>query len=310
MRVVSIKHIAVAFAFSGALLSSAPLNAARSNVVTYSRADLDRLMSAACGANAATRKPIHIHRNVGGTMAYLISEDHVESVIYASSQQCNEISTDTLDMWRDEKGEAVAELVSDEAGKFLLVGKTPLRGKRFDVERTGRYLCTSHGTSATINAVDRPYRTFYSIGIDAQRIFVRRRALLLVGGNAQNGLLEARVLRIDGGQVMEEPPINVGNMPGAVRVLDYSEKTDELLLGGVDASGQAAFVVFNLGTGESSSVQPDKPGDDGGMFVNDSGVRGRIAGGEAQPAQHQTRPGSGQPQQPGNILRRTFGREQ
>lgn len=260
------------------VVSAAP----RPIVATFSRGDLARIMGEICGITP--RSPVHAHRNSMGNMLYFAGEDHLEAVTYPDTSQCNPLSTDTLDLWRDDKGNASAQLILKDERRMLMVGEfDPIRGKHFDVERSGQYLVVSQGTSSTISAVSRPYRTLYKLDIDAQRMFVRKRSLLVVGGNPATGMLEARIVRVLDTNITEDQPIPIAQMPAGVRVLDYAETSDDLLLGGVTATGESAFVVYNLGSGQSSGITPDKPGDDMAMFVTDSKLRARLTGSAGAP---------------------------
>lgn len=255
-------------------------NAQNPPVVTFSNSDLARLFQEGCPGTPISANKYHIHRNSAGNMVYVASEDHREAILYATSQQCSDLSTDTLDVWRDDKGVAVAQLINKDNMRMLMVGEyDPSRGKRFDIDRSGQYMVVSSGDSSVISAIARPYRTLLSVSnFDAQRIFARKKALLIVGSNPATNMLEARTIRIDPSGMAEESPIPVGGMPAGVKVLDYAEKTDDLLLGGLDASGQGSFVVFNVATGQSSGVPAQKPGDDNALFIMDSGLRQRISG--------------------------------
>lgn len=284
---------------------------AKPQVVTFSKGDLARMMVEGCGQSAAARGAVHAHRNTVCNMLYFISEDHQESIIYAQSQSCNATSTDTLDIWRDDKGNAVAQLILKDERPMLMVGNfDPVRGKRFDVERSGQYVCISQGTSSTISSIERPYRTLYKLDLDAQRVFVRKRSLVVVGGNPATQQLEARVIRVERSGFVEEPPIRIANMPAGVRVLDYSEESDDLLLGGVDPSGQTAFVVYNIGNGQSYSVMPQKAGDDNAMFVSDSALRARLTGSSAaaKTGEAKSEEPAGAPKKSGGFLKRAFGK--
>jgi hypothetical protein len=257
--------------------------AARPAVVTYSKQDLARAMVLGCGEAAAPRGPVHAHRNTEGTMVYCVSEDHKEAILYSETQQCNDLSSETLDIWRGDDGNWHALLIKRSEGRLLMVGEAELRGKRFDMERSGRYVVVSQGATSQVSAIARPYRVLATLDIDAQRIFVRKRDLLIVGDNPKTNRLEARVIRAEGDRFTELAPIPVANMPAGVRVLDYSEQSDDLLLGGVDASGQTSFVIVNLGSGSGTAIVPQKPGDDQAMFLSDGNLRAKL-GGTSTPA--------------------------
>lgn len=263
---------------------------AKPAVVTFSNSDLERLMAETCNQAPSSRGGLHAHRNSQGNMLYIVSEDHSEAVVWGNSQQCNELSTDTLDLWREDKGNAVAQLILKDERRMLMVGEfDPVRGKRFDIDRSGQYLVISHGTSSTLGAVNRPYRTMLNLQLDAQRIFVRKRTLLIVGGNPLTGRMEARVVRVSDTGMTEDAPIPI-NMPAGVQVLDYSEATDDLLLGGVDASGQTAFAIYSLENGQSSAVTPNRPGDNQALFMDDKDIRNRLTGKAGPGEQQQSSP--------------------
>lgn len=266
-----------------ALCLVAPLSssaAGKSSIVTFSQDDLARSIGQ-CGCQAVPQSSkLNAHRNTAGDLVYVVSEQNKqEGIVTAETGQCYNLSKEVLDVYRNDKGQAVAQIIDKDNMRMLMVGDfDPVRGRRFDVERSGVYFVVSHGTSSTLAAVEKPYRTIHKMDLDAQRMFLRRRQLMVVGGSALTGQLEARVLRPSATGLAEDPPIPVRNMPAGVKVLDYSEATDELLLGGVDASGQAAFVVYNLSSGASSSVAPGKPGDNMGLFVGDGKVRAKLGG--------------------------------
>lgn len=228
-------------------------------VVTFSRADAARAMEIGCGVASAPDVPVHVHRNIPGNLVYCVAEDHREAVLYSESQQCHELSKEVLDMWRDESGEVKAMLIQKTEGRLLMVGEAELRGKRFDVERTGQYFVISQGDFSQLSAIAKPYRVLLTLDFDAQRIFTRKNELLVVGNNFKTNQLEARVVRYSEGSLVQLPPMPIANMPAGVRVLDYSEKTDDLLLGGVDPSGQTMFVVVNLSSGSASAVTLKSP---------------------------------------------------
>jgi hypothetical protein len=262
------------------LIIALNVNAQRTPVATFSSGDLARMFQEACPGVGLRSDKFYAHRNSPGSMVYIASEDHREAIIYASSQQCSALSSDTLNVWRDDKGVAVAQLINKDNMQMLMVGEyDPSRGKRFDVDRSGQYMCVSSGSTSVISAIAKPYRTLLTLSnFDAQRIFARKRALLVVGTNPATNQMEARAIRLDAGAMVEDAPISLGGMPAGVTVHDYSEKTDDLLLGGVDAAGQSSFVVFNVTSGQSSGVTPGKPGDQFALFIADSGLRQRITG--------------------------------
>jgi hypothetical protein len=251
----------------------------RSSVGTFSNADAARIFQQACGVPSRSNA-LHVHRLSSGNMIYVISEDHREAILYASTQQCNQISTETLDVWRDDKGNAVAQLIDKDSMRMLMVGDfDPIRGSRFDVDHSGQYLCISNGNASIISAVARPYRTLLTLNnFDAQRIFARNKELLLVGSNPTANTMEARAVSISPTGMIENPPMTLKNMPGGIWVLDYSSKSDELLLGGTNATGQTSIVLYDMNSGQASSIPLEKPGDDNALFIADAGVRNRLTG--------------------------------
>jgi hypothetical protein len=270
------KHLPLALMVS---LSIATATAARPPIATFSRADASRIAAELCGARPAATGPIEVRRNSDGSMIYAVVNPQ-EFVLLSGNQSCHKVDSEVVDLWRNDKGEVVAQLQKKSEGLVLLVGdKAEMRGRRFDVERTGNYLVTSQGTTSTLTAVNRPYRTLLRLNLDAQRVFERKRSLLVVGGNSATGMLEARVVRVNQGELSEGERIPLPNLPAGVRVLDYSADSDELLLGGVNASGQTAFLVVGVGNGASSSVAAAKPGDDSALFLDDRSVRSRLTGG-------------------------------
>jgi len=284
---------------------------AQRNVVTFSKAELAQAVAATCNSPYAPRGAVKIHRNVAGNMVYLVAEGEREAVIFASSQSCNEISSDTLDLWRsDRDGVAVAQAAMRFDTKRLLVGTEGdgIAGNRFDVDRTGQYLVISYGNTSSVAAVPKPYRRLVELNFDAQRIFARRNGLFVVGNNPATNQLEGTQVRTEGGTLVAEAPMPLGGMPAGVRVLDYNESSDELLLGGLDASGQTSFVVLNITSGQASPVPTAKPGDDTGLFIADGALRARLTSGNVAQPQPGTmqQPGS-QPQQPTQRRRGILG---
>ena len=256
---------------------AASIASARPSVVTFSRADAARLAGEICGG--APTGPIEMRRNSDGSMIYAVVNPQ-EFVLLSGNQSCHKVDSEVVDLWRNDKGEVVGQLQKKSEGMVLLVGdKAEMRGRRFDIERTGNYLVTSQGTTSTLTAVNRPYRTLLRLNMDAQRVFERKRSLLVVGGNAATGLLEARVVRVNQGELSEGERIALPNLPAGVRVLDYSADSDELLLGGVNAAGQTAFLLVGVGNGAASAAPAQKPGDDSALFLDDRALGARLTGG-------------------------------
>lgn len=255
------------------------LGAAHPPVVTFSNEDAAKAIAIACNEETYSRAPVHVHRNVPGNMVYCVSEDHKEGVLYSESNLCHELTSETLNVWRNEEGEVVAMLIKRTEGRLLMIGEAELRGKRFDVERTGTYFIISQGKFTQLASTVRPYRILHVFqDFDGKRIFARKGDLLIVGDNLQTNQLEARIIRIQQEGLSELAPQAVANMPAGVRVLDFSEASNDLLLGGVDPEGKTLFAVVNLETGESSAVTPKKEGDDQAMFLSNGNIRAKLSG--------------------------------
>ncbi len=251
---------------------------ARSPVATFTKDDAARAFAAGC--NAAPKGKIRFHRNPQGSMITFVAEKQAEAVFFAQDQRCNKVQDDVVDIWRRDDGQVAAQLIDRGDGLRLLIGEhVELRGQRFDVERTGQYLVISQGTVSTLSSVEKPYIKLGEVSLDAQRIFPRRGALLVVGDNTVSGQLEGRTVQITPGGLTTAPePIQIAGMPAGVRILDYAEDTDDLLLAGIGESGQASFVMVNLTSGRSAPVQSLKPGDDMALFIKDELVRERLTG--------------------------------
>ncbi|MGI8906097.1 MAG: hypothetical protein ACR2IE_06365 [Candidatus Sumerlaeaceae bacterium] len=271
--------------------------AGRSSVITFSKQDLAAIIAGACNSPYGPRGAVHVHRNSTGNMLYAVAEGEREAILFAQSQNCNELSSDTLNMWRsDADGKVVAQMAMRYGDRRLLIGNEGdgISGKRFDIERTGQFVVTSFGQTSALAAVNKAYRRLLDFDLDAQRIFLRQGGILIVGNNIVNKTLEAVPVRIEAGSYVAGAPIPVGNMPAGVRVLDYNEAGDELLLGGLNASGQTSFVTVDLATGQAAAVETAKPGDETGLFIADGALRARLLGGN--PGAPQT---SQQPAEPG-----------
>lgn len=271
----------------GAIVAVAALAAGRPPVATFSQADAARAFGTGCGV--APKGKIRLHRDSSGSRLTLVAEKQSEAVFFPQQQSCNQIQDDVLDIWRKDDGTVAAQLIARSDGHRLLIDDhAELRGKRFDVERTGQYLVISLGNTSTLSAVARPYLKLGEVDLDAQRLFSRKGTLFVVGDNPATGLLEGRTVRITPSGLVADPnPIALAGMPAGVRVLDYAEDSDDLLLSGIDASGQASFVVVNVATGRATPISPLKPGDDMALFIRDNTVRARLTGvaGPASPTQ-------------------------
>ena len=248
-------------------------------VVTFSSDDAARAVAIACNQEAYSRAPVHVHRNVPGNMVYCVSEDHREGVLYSESNLCHELTSETLNVWRTEEGEVAALLIKRTEGRLLMIGEAELRGKRFDVERTGTYFIVSQGKFTQLGTTMKPYRVLHAFqNFDGKRIFARKGDLLVVGDNLLTNQLEARFVRIEGERIVELPARPVANMPAGVRIHDFAEASNDLLLGGVDPDGNTLFAVVNVETGESSAITPKKPGDDQALFLSDGNIRAKLSG--------------------------------
>ncbi len=274
------------FLFLLPILAATTLCAGRTPVATYSQSDAARAYGEGCGK--APRAKVRVHRDPTGSMLTLVAEKQGEAVIYAQNQSCNELQDDVVDVWRQGDGTVAGMLIDRGDGLRLLIGEhAELRGKRFDIERSGQYLAISQGTSSSLSSVAKPYIKLADIGLDVHRLFARKGALLAVGDNALSGRLEGRTIRIGATGITVDPiPVAIADMPAGIRVLDYAEESDDLLLAGMGSSGQASFVSVNLGTGRSAAIEPLKSGDDMALFVKDNGLRARLSGvsAAAQPA--------------------------
>ena len=256
--------------------------ARRGSVITFSRADVSRLFGEVCGTMPPADKPVYVHRSRSGERLFIVGGDHREAAVAAGTegQQCMPLDEEIVDVWRTDDGRVSGMIQIRDAQKMLVIGEGEgIRGKRFDIEDTGTYLIVSNGKETSINAVAKPYRAVLNISLDGQRIFSRKRDLLVVGDNPATGQLEARLITVDGSRLVEKNSLTVPNTRAGVRVYDFSEQTDELLLGGVTASGQPAFMTFNLSSGETAGVELSKPGDDMALFVGNSRLRSRLTSG-------------------------------
>ncbi len=263
-------------------------------VVTFSNEDAARAIAIACNADTYSRAPVHVHRNVPGNMVYCVSEDHREGVLYSESNLCHELTSETLNVWRNEEGDVAALLIQRTEGRLLMIGEAELRGKRFDVERTGTYFIISQGKFTQLGSTLKPYRLLHVFeNFDGKRIFARKGDLLVVGDNLLTNRLEARIVRIQPDGIAERPAQPIADMPAGVRIHDFSEATNDLLLGGVDPQGNTLFAVVNLDTGESSAITPKKPGDDQALFLSDGNIRAKLSGTSSAAGSKRSRSGGG-----------------
>jgi hypothetical protein len=277
---------------------------AQSNVVTLTQQDIAGLLASACGPQAIPQKKVHVHRNEAGNMLYVVAGGQAEALIYAQQQACNPLSPETIDLWRRASDGAVtAQLAHRYDGERLLMegSSDGISGDHFDVSDGGQYMVVSHGDVSSVSPLDRPYMRTIELQMDARRIFMRSDGgLLVVGSNKASNRLEAVPISLQGGTAVASAPIPVPGVPAGVLVLDYNNKTDELLLGGVDASGTTSFAIANLATGQGRLVNNAKPGAVTALFISDPALLAKLtgqpvpAGTASQPA-----PGAqGQPAQP------------
>lgn len=299
-----------------ATLASVAVAGAQS-VATFTEQDLGGLIASGCGPQAINPKDIHIHRNAAGNMLYVVAEGKFEALIYAQQQSCHPLSPETLNLWRNNTdGSVIAQLASRFDGERLLIGDNSdgISGSRFDIEPSGQYLVISHGETSSVSPVDRPYIRTIEIQMDAQRIFLRQGGLLVVGSNKSTNQLEAVPVSLLNGTASAGAPIVVPGVPAGVMVLDYNDKTDELLLGGLNAAGVTSFAIANLSSGGARLVDNVKPGAVTALFISDSGLAARIGGqpvpaGAGAPSQSAAPAGEAAPKKRGFNLFGLFGRK-
>ena len=257
---------------------------AQGNVVTFTPQDIAGLMTAACGPQGIPTKKVHVHRNADGNMLYIVSEGQFEALIYGSQQTCNPLAPECIDIWRNAgDGVVSAQLLHRYDGERLLVqGSTDgISGKHFDVSPGGQYMVVSHGDASSVSPLDRPYVRTVELQMDARRIFTRPGGFLVVGGNKATNKLEAVPVSLQGGTATAGAPIVVPGVPAGVLVMDYNPASDELLLGGVDATGITSFAIANLSSGQARLVDNVKPGATTALFITDPSLYARVTG---QPA--------------------------
>lgn len=251
------------------------------NVVTLNEQDIAGLMAAACGPQGVPSQDVHVHRNSAGNMLYMVAEGQFEALIYAQQQMCNPLAPESLNLWRNATdGTVIAQLAKRYDGERLLVqGSTDgISGKHFDVSPGGQYLVISHGDSSSVSPVDRPYVRTIELDMDARRIFSRRDGFIVVGSNKNTNRLEAVQVSVQGGTATAGPAMGVPGVPAGVLVLDYNSETDELLLGGLNATGVTSFAIANLSTGQARLVENVKPGAVTALFIADPGLHARLTG--------------------------------
>ncbi len=251
-------------------------------VVTLTQAEIAGLMAAACGPQATMPKQVHVHRNDAGNMLYIVASGQAEALIYAQQQACNPLSPETIDIWRRASDGAVtAQLATRFEGQRLIVEGNPdgVSARHFDVSDGGEYMVVSHGEVSSVSPVARPYMRTIELQMDARRVFMRRDGgLLVVGSNKASNRLEAVPVLMQSGAAVAAEPIPVPGVPAGVLVLDYNPQTDELLLGGQDATGATSFAIANLSTGQGRVVPNAKPGAVTALFIQDHALAARLNG--------------------------------
>lgn len=259
---------------------------AQSSVVTFTQQDLAGLMASACGPQGVPAKDVHLHRNAAGNMLYIVAEGMFEALIYPQQQMCNPLSKETLNLWRNATdGAVISQLVTRYDGERLLMqGSTDgISGQHFDISSGGQYFVVSHGDVSSVSPVDRPYMRTVELQMDARRIFQRDGGLLVVGSNKTTNKVEAVPVSLQSGTAVAGAPIPVPGVPAGVMVLDYNEKSDELLLGGLGAGGVTSFAIANLKTGQAHLVDNAKPGAETALFINDPALYSKLSGQPAPP---------------------------
>lgn len=271
-------------------------------IVTLTQAEIAGLLASACGPQSAQPKQVHVHRNDAGNMLYIVAGGQAEALIYASQQACNPLSPETIDLWRRASdGSVTAQLATRFEGERLLVsGNTDgISGRHFDVSDGGEYMVVSHGDVSGVSPVDRPYMRTIELQMDARRVFMRPDGgLLVVGNNKSANRLEAIPVNLHGGTATAGAPIPVTGVPAGVLVLDYNPKTNELLLGGQDATGATSFAIANLTTGQGRLLENSKPGAVTALFIEDPALLARLSG-QPLPASAMPPPGPGAAPGPG-----------
>lgn len=269
-----------------ALCALAGTTGAQSSVVTFTQQDLAGLMALACGPQGVPAKDVHLHRNAAGNMLYIVAGGMFEALIYPQQQMCNPLSKETLNLWRNATdGAVISQLVTRYDGERLLMqGSTDgINGQHFDISSGGQYFVVSHGDVSSVSPVDRPYMRTVELQMDARRIFAREGGLLVVGSNKTTNKLEAVPVSLQSGTAVAGAPIAVPGVPAGVMVLDYNEKSDELLLGGLGSSGVTSFAIANLATGQARLVDNAKPGAETALFINDPALYSKLSGQPAPP---------------------------
>lgn len=250
-------------------------------VVTFSQDDLSRILGEVFGERPDPKKKLRIHRSFNNKTLHIVFPSRGEAILHSNRQEQFPVSDLVCDTLRLDNGQVAAVLAEDTAYPMLMVGdQAPIRGRGYDVDPAGRALMISQKSATVLCTLDKPYFTKLSLpDFDGRRLFARRGELLLVGNNNKTNLVEARVIRVNGpGVYAEAGSLNLPNVAAGVRVLDYDSTSDELLLGGVDATGAGTFAIYNLTNGQGRTVSPNKPGDTEALFLDNSKLANRLTG--------------------------------
>ncbi|NLD61226.1 hypothetical protein GX645_02100 [Candidatus Sumerlaeota bacterium] len=257
------------------------------DIVTFSQNDISRIIGEVIGVQPPVGS-LSIHRNSQGNMLNAVYPKRAEVIIHTNRQEQHPVSDMVIDVFRLDNGTPAAQIIEDEGFPTLMVGDNePIRAKGgYDIEPSGRALMVSQKENTTLSTLDKPYFTKLRIGnFDGKRIFSRGNDMVLIGNNTATGLMEARLISVQGNGVFGEAgKLNLHNVASGIRVLDYAPDDDELLLGGVDASGATSFAVYNLGTGQGRVVAPQRPGDTQALFLSNSSKLAARLSGRAGPA--------------------------
>lgn len=269
---------------------------AQGNVVVLTQQEIAGLLASACGPQAAPQGKALVHRNAAGNMLYIVSPGQFEALVYAQQQTCNPLQPESLNLWRNAADGAVtAQLVKRYEGERLLVQGSVdgIRGQHFDISPEGLYMVVSHGDVSSVSPVARPYVRTIELNMDARRIFPRQNGFLVVGANKATDRVEAVPVVLQEGNAIAGAPIVVPGVPAGVQILDYNAQTDELLMGGLNATGVTSFAIANLSTGQASLVENTKPGAVTALFIADPALRARLSG-QPIPASASGQQGQGQ----------------
>lgn len=278
---------------------------AQSGIVTLTRDDIAGLMNSVCGPQGVPSGNVHVHRSAQGNMIYIVAEGQHEGLIYSNQQACNPLSKETINLWRNmNDGAVIAQLAHRYGEQRLLVQGSfdGISGKHFDIEPGGNYLLISHGTVSSVSPVSRPYVRTVELQIDARRIFTRQGGLLVVGNDTASNQLVAIPVTMQGNAGVAGQPIVVPGVPAGVTVLDYNDRTHELLLGGVGAAGSQSFAIANLASGQARMVDNAKPGAVTALFIDDSSLLSRLRGQAVPAGPAGAQPGAAQPQSGGGLF--------